>query len=115
MWPICLTVVVRVCCAASEGLGGFGPESGKGRAILNEPELERELRAEPLNMGPRQGHAPATARSLPGVASFRYNYVALLLDGYCTVRRSRLIRTPAIPTEVFSGFPQSLQANEIVP
>lgn len=66
-------------------------------------------------MGPRQGHASAGAPSLSGVASFSYNYVVLLLDGYWTELRSRPIRTPAILAQVFRGFPQSLQANKIVP
>jgi hypothetical protein len=40
----------------------FWTESGKGRAILNGPELKTGLRAEPLSMGPRQGLSFRLAR-----------------------------------------------------
>ena len=53
-------------------------ETAKGQAVINGPELEQGRRAEPLSMGPRQGHAPAV-QFLSGVASICYFCYSVLL------------------------------------
>jgi len=60
---------------------GLGTETVKGLAVINEPELEKGRRAEPLSMGPHQGQAPAV-QFLSCVTSLCYYiYLALLLFG----------------------------------
>ena len=63
---------------------GLGTETEKGQAVINEPELEKGRRAEPLSMRPHQGQAPAV-QFLSCVTSLcYYNYLALLLFGWGT-------------------------------
>jgi len=56
---------------------GLGTVTAKGQAVINEPELGKGRRAEPLSMGPQQGQAPAV-KFLSCVTSLcYYNYLAL--------------------------------------
>jgi hypothetical protein len=72
--------------------------------VLDEPELGKGPRAEPLSMGPRQGHAPA-AQLLPSVASFYYyNYLVLLLYSY---------DKNVIPLWMYEGVPKSFRTESI--
>ena len=54
---------------------GLETETAKGQAVINEPELEKGSRAEPLSMGAHQGQTPAV-QFLSCVTSFcYYNYL----------------------------------------
>jgi hypothetical protein len=63
---------------------GLGTETAKGQAVINEPELEKGRRAEPLSMGPHQGQAPAVQFLSCMTSLCYYNYLALLVFGYGT-------------------------------